>query len=386
MKILHVIPSLSQVHGGPTNALLLMERALAALGISIETATTDDEGHGLHNGKVLGQALVENGAVHWYFRKATEFYKVSPAFANWIASEVRRFDVVHIHALFSFTSVVTAWAARRAGVPYVIRPLGTLNEYGREKRRRLLKAASLRFVEGPMLRRAAAVHFTSEQESVEASALGIEMRKVVIPLGIEPTTAHDERADSRFAQLHGAPCVLFLSRLDPKKNVEGLLEATALLKQRWPALRLLVAGDGARSYTAALHSHALSLGLEENVVWAGHLEGESKDDAFAAADVFALPSFSENFGIAAAEALAAGLPCVLGRGVAIAADVVQANAGIAVNPNAKEIADALGRIIASQADRDIMATNAKRLAHERFSSEAMGASLKQLYLDILHPR
>jgi glycosyltransferase involved in cell wall biosynthesis len=363
-----------------------MERALEKAGVSVETATTDDEGRGLHNGKVVGQGLAENGSLHWYFRKATEFYKASPSFARWVAAEVRRFDVVHIHALFSFTSVAAAFAARRGGVPYVIRPLGTLNEYGRENRRRLLKSASLRFIEGPILRHAAAVHFTSEQESAEASMLGIAMRKVVIPLVIEPAPASHARADSRFAPLHGAPCVLFLSRLDPKKNVEGLLEAVALLKHQYPGLRLLIAGDGPGSYTAALHTRARSLGLEEHVIWAGHLEGESKQAAFEAADVFALPSFSENFGIAAAEALAAGLPCVLGKGVAIADDVVQANAGIAVNPNAREVADALGRIIASQADRDAMASNAKRLARERFSSEAMGASLKQLYLDILHPR
>jgi glycosyltransferase involved in cell wall biosynthesis len=354
--------------------------------VSVETATTDDEGPGFHNGKVCGQGLAENGALHWYFRKAVEFYKVSPAFARWIASEVRRFDVIHIHALFSFTSVAAAWAARRAGVPYVIRPLGTLNQYGREKRRRLLKSASLRFVEGPILQHAAAVHFTSEQESAEAATLGIAMRKVVIPLGIEMAAARDLPADSRFAHLRGAPCVLFLSRLDPKKNVEGLLEAMVMLKDRWPGLRLLVAGDGSSSYTAGLRSQARSLGLEQNVIWAGHLEGESKEAAFAAADVFALPSFSENFGIAAAEALAAGLPCVLGKGVAIADDVVQANAGIAVNPAAKEIADALGRIIASQAIRADMASNATRLASERFSSHAMGTRLKQLYLDILHPR
>ena len=130
MKALHVIPSLSSVHGGPTRALTLIERALASQGVMVETATTDDDGPGRRNGKACSRPLAENGAVHWYFAKCAEFYKPSPAFARWITREVGRYDLVHIHALFSFVAPVAAWAARRAGVPYVVRPLGTLARYG----------------------------------------------------------------------------------------------------------------------------------------------------------------------------------------------------------------------------------------------------------------
>jgi glycosyltransferase involved in cell wall biosynthesis len=103
----------------------------------------------------------------------------------------------------------------------------------------------------------------------------------------------------------------------------------------------------------------------------------------AGADVFVLPSYSENFGIAAAEALAAGLPCVLGEGVAIANDVVQAGAGIAVGTDAASIAQGLRRIIADHESLPALSANAVRLARERYSIEAMGASLTRLYKDIL---
>ena len=96
-----------------------------------------------------------------------------------------------------------------------------------------------------------------------------------------------------------------------------------------------------------------------------------------------LPSHSENFGIAAAEALAAGLPCVLGCGVAISGDVARAGAGITVQPDAVSIADGLRRIMANRDALADMSLNARKLAEEQFSAHAMGVRLKQLYTDIL---
>jgi len=346
----------------------------------VEVATTDDDGPGRHNGKPCGTPTREDGAIHWYFAKRFEFYKPAPAFARWVRREAARFDLIHIHALFSFTSTAAAWAARSAGVPYIVRPLGTLNDYGMRQRRPWLKGLSMRFVEAPMLRHAAAVHFTSAAEAGEARQLGVAMREAVIPLGVECDASPGRRAHSAG---EGAR-LLFLSRLDPKKNVEGLLEAVALLKPEWPGMRLTVAGDGEPGYVASLHARARSLGLDSIVAWAGHVEGAAKAEALAAADVFVLPSFSENFGIAAAEALAAGLPCVLGQHVAIAGEAVQAGAGIAVDTDAHSIAAALRRIIGDERAQQTMSDNARRLASERFSMQAMGANLKQLYSDILN--
>lgn len=382
MKVLHVIPSLSRVHGGPTTALAMMERALTEQGVSVETATTDDDGPGRRNGKALGQPLAENGAVHWYFAKRLEFYKPAPAFAGWVARRAAHYDLVHIHALFSFTSVAAARAARRAGVPYVLRPLGTLNGYGMQRHKPWLKRLSMKWFEGPLLRDAAAVHFTSEQEAIEARRLGVAMKEAIIPLGVE--TAPAGAAQHGAGTARAAACLLFLSRLDAKKNLEGLLDAMALLKSEMPQLRLIVAGNGQDEYLASLKARAGSLGLAQTVTWAGHVEGAAKEKAFAAADVFVLPSFSENFGIAAAEALAAGLPCVLGQGVAIAKDVVQAGAGVAVGTDAPDIARALRLIMSDPQALASMSERARRLARERFSIQAMGASLKQLYTAILN--
>jgi glycosyltransferase involved in cell wall biosynthesis len=335
MRVLHVIPSLSGADGGPTEALLLMERALAALAVVTETATTDDDGPGRRNGKATGQPLPENGATHWYFPKLVDLYKPAPALALWIAHEVRRFDLLHIHGLFSFTTTAAARAARRAGVPYVVRPMGSLNAYGMTGRRPRLKQLSMRLVEGPILRAAAAVHFTSDAEAREAARWQAGLRAVVIPLGVEASAAADASRTATTDQ----PQALFLSRLDPKKNVEALLHAAALLSPEFPRLRWAIAGGGEPAYVASLHALAATLGLQERIRWLGPVSGAAKARALGESDLFVLPSFSENFGIAAAEALAAGLPCVLGEGVAIAREVAEAGAGAIASPTAHGVAE-----------------------------------------------
>ena len=384
MKILHVIPSVSVVHGGPSKAVELMERILQREGVTVETVTTDDDGPGRHVIKSIGVPLLENGVRRWYFRKQFEIYKVSFGLAAWLYRNAKRYDVIHIHALFSFSSLAAAFAAKRTGVPYVMRPLGTLTRYGIMQRRPWAKKLSLALLEGPALRSAAAVHFTSEDEAREASELGIAMRSVVIPIGIEAGPMADgEVFNARFPQLRGLPFILFLSRLDPKKNVEGLLRAFKLVIGQHSNLRLVIAGGGDAAFTSSLVALSQELGLSHAVTWVGHLEGEVKAGAFHLAKAFVLPSFSENFGIAAAEALLAGLPCVLGRGVALAREVEEAGAGLSVEPAAEAIAGGILALLANEEARITMKSKASALASEKYSVQAMGQSLKNLYSGIL---
>lgn len=370
MRVLHVIPSVALVHGGPSRALRQMEVALRRQGLEVFTATTDDDGPG----RRLPVQAQEPG--RHYARKWTDFYKVAPGLLIWLWRHVREHDVLHVHALFSFSSVAAAVVARWRGVPYVIRPLGTLASYGVSQRRPWLKRLSLRLVEGPVLRHAAAVHFTSEAEALDVAALGLPCRAVVIPLAVEALADIARMPDERCMNL------LFLSRIDPKKNLEALLEATAILMHRGVPVTLRVAGSGAADYEQALRARATALLLQDRVCWLGEVDGDAKLAAWASADVFVLPSFTENFGIAAAEAMAAGLPCVLAQGVAIAAEAEAAGAAVVCPPDATALADALLQLWHDHDARIMMATRA--LAHARacFAPEVMAERLLGLYADL----
>lgn len=383
-KVLQVIPSISHAHGGPSRAIRLIEQTLLGSPWECITATTDDDGPGRYLACTLKQEVLGGPATRWYFRISIDFYKVAWSFVPWVRQAVTRFDVVHIHALFSFTSIVAAWAARRAGVPYIIRPLGTLTNYGRTQRRPLLKRLSLKWIEGPLLRDAAAVQFTSFDEQLEAAECGVPMRGVVIPLGIEAAAVTDDAlVRTRFSELQGSSYLLYLSRLDPKKNVEGLLQAFAQCRAQLPNTKLLIAGNGTPEYVASLVALATTLGLDKQVIWAGHIQGDLKASALAGAQLFVLPSYSENFGIAAAEALMAGLACVLGHGVAISHDVVAAGAGLAVQTDPASIAAGLMQVLSDPAKQATMAANATALARSKYSAQAMGIKLVQLYSGLL---
>jgi len=360
-----------------------MERALTAAGVDVETVTTDDDGPGRHISKRMAEPIDENGVTRWYFPKQTEFYKFSLPLYRWMRREIHRFDVVHVHAVFSFASVAAAWAARRAKVPYVIRPLGLLNSYGMTQRRAILKSLSMRMIEGPLLRDAAAVHFTSEAEQREAESLGWPIRSVVIPLGVEPFALPlPEMFLSLHPTLRHRRRILFLSRLDPKKNVETLLAAFATVRAECADVALIICGDGNAEYIARLKDLASRLDIADSVVWAGKVEGQIKHAALACADLFVLPSFSENFGIAAVEALIAGLPCVLSHGVAIATEVSAAKAGVSVEPTAEAVTDGIRLFMNDAARRTAAANQAKWLAEDRYSASAMGGKLVALYSEL----
>lgn len=167
-------------------------RGLAQAGLEVHVATTDDD----HRGRLEvphNVPVVEEGVTYWYFPRQTRFYTFSWPLAQWLARHVQDYDLVHIHALFSYATLPAAfWAARRA-VPYVIRPLGTLNRWGIRNRHPWLKKLSFHLIERRILARAAAIHYTSEQEQLEAVELGVMQRSVVIP------NAVDIIRDSRFA-------------------------------------------------------------------------------------------------------------------------------------------------------------------------------------------
>jgi glycosyltransferase involved in cell wall biosynthesis len=125
-----------------------------------------------------------------------------------------------------------------------------------------------------------------------------------------------------------------------------------------------------------------SLGLDSRVEWLGHIDGTQKDTALARASVFVLPSFSENFGIVVLEALSAGLPCIVGRKVALADQIEAAGAGVAVDTEPSAIADGLKMLLANAAERNMMGQHARQLVEREFTVERMTDGLIALYRNI----
>jgi len=119
------------------------------------------------------------------------------------------------------------------------------------------------------------------------------------------------------------------------------------------------------------------------VIWTGHLSGEMKAAALAASDVFVLPSASENFGIAAAESLAAGVPTIVSEEVALSSDIRQYDAGVVVKRDVQQLAGAISDLLSNREKAAMLAANGRRMVEERYSQEAIGKALQELYQKII---
>jgi glycosyltransferase involved in cell wall biosynthesis len=242
-------------------------------------------------------------------------------------------------------------------------------------------------VDSPALQHASAIHYTSDQEREEAESIGVRTRSFVLPIGLEPALFRDENARAAFfearPELASREIILFLSRIDPKKGLDLLLEALPGIIKKRPEVCLLVAGAGNESYLAELRNKVEELGIANDVIWAGFLEGEEKARVFAAARVFVLPSYSENFGIAAVEALSAGLPSVITAGVGIAKELKQAGAAMVIQPKAPELADAILMILCDKDRSDRLAAAGRAFADQHYSIASMGRGLVEMYRTVL---
>jgi glycosyltransferase involved in cell wall biosynthesis len=368
-----------------------MAQSLAKHGVEVHIATTDDDGPDRRRPVPLAQPLAqEDGTTIRYFPRQTRFYTFSWPLTRWLARHVRDYDIVHIHALFSYAAIPASWAAARRGVPYVVRPLGTLNRWGMRQRRPVLKQLSFRLVERRILEGAAAIHYTSEQERLEARELGIYSPAAVIPLGVDLDDVAQTAMPDGFLRarpsLAGRTLVLFLSRLDPKKGLDILLPAFSRVRRTHPEAALVLAGDGEETFVASLRDAVHSLGIDDGVVFTGFLEGEQKLSALAAASVFVLPSHSENFGMAPVEAMAAGLVVVVSEQVGISTEVRRSEAGLVVPGEVEAVADALERLVCDRELRSRLGENGRRLVRARFTPEATARELVALYERVIERR
>jgi len=386
MRVLHVIPSISPLRGGPSRAVIDMVAALRLQEVDATILTTNDHGPGLHPDLVTGRWQQHQGVPVLAFPRwsppvaALREFAVSPGLSLWLARHLKDYDLLHIHALFSYPSTSAMAQARWAGVPYILRSIGQLSPWSLAQSRGR-KRLMLRLIERRNLQRAAALHFTTGAERDEAAALGLAPPSLVLPLGVRgpgpaaaATGGRDGAAPVRF---------LFLSRLHPKKQLEKLLDALALLQRHRPeaSWQLAIAGDGEPPYVAALQARTRELGIDARCRWLGFVEGEAKWQLLQAADWYVLPSAAENFGIAAVEALAAGTPVILSPEVAVAADVARCGAGLVCTSDPEALALALGQAL--ERPSLSMRASALNLAQMEFSWSTIALQLRDAYRQVL---
>ncbi len=386
MRILHVIGDLAPESGGPAKACVEMARAVARLGHQVAIATTDFSPAA---GRAEPHVAPQPGLGLYVFPLG------SPR--RWLASWplhralpelVRAADVAHIHSLYLFHSWAAATVCRHLGVPYIVRPHGTLDPVIRRRHRWRKRAMELWF-QDRLLRDAAAIHYTSAEEMRLAEPFVHGAPGAVVPLGLDLAEYSALPPAGSFRRRHPEtgerPILLFLGRLNFKKGLDVLIEAVARVTAAGIDAHLVIAGpDGGMA--AAARGWVLHAGLEARTTFTGMLTGADKLAAFADAALFVLPSSAENFGIAVVEAMACGRPVLVSDRVNIWREIVADGAGLAEPPNADPFAAAMTRLLNDEPRRLAMGRAALASVARRYQWSRIAVDLERLYARIADTR
>lgn len=383
MKVLHVIPSVSPIRGGPSYMVFAMIKSLRAQGMDAEVLTTNDNGVNLLDAPLLKRVEYESVPV-WFAPRLLPPMKefiFSPSATKWLWKNIQSYDVVHIHYLFSYVPTCASVICRIKRIPYVISTHDQLSPWSLSQSC-LRKKAYLKLVERRNLQKVSAIHCTAASESDSVKAFGISAPSFIAPLGVDiPEAITDASAKLRKAYdiPSQVPVILFLARLHPKKRLDVLIEAAYQLVQQGEKFHLLIAGAGDRDYCESLKDSVKALNLCSHISFSGFVQGESKNLALQGSDIFALPSHSENFGIAVAEAMAVHLPVVITPGVKISPEIAVARAGLVVEGEPSLFANAIQTLLRSTELRSEMGENGYRLVTEQYSWQKAAQRLGAAY-------
>jgi len=304
---------------------------------------------------------------------------VAPGLARQLRRDIAGFDVVHLHSVFLWPTWMAARAARRAGIPYIVAPRGMLVRDIIRRKSRWLKAAWVALIERRTLANAARLHVTAHGEADELRAQKfLKSPIVMIPNGV---TFPEEPAALSQGPFQGLPprYALFLSRISWKKGLDRLLEAW----QAVPDLPLVIAGNDEEGYQPQLEALARKLGIADRVLFVGPASDADKWALYAQAEVFVLPSYSENFGIVVAEAMAMGCPVIVTPDVGAGELVAQAGAGVISSGEPKQLAAAVRELLADPGARRRHGEAGRRFARAQLSWEGIARRTCEMYRDAL---
>jgi glycosyltransferase involved in cell wall biosynthesis/SAM-dependent methyltransferase/uncharacterized protein YbaR (Trm112 family) len=385
MRILHVTAWLAPRYGGPAVSLPMAAAALSSLGHDVEIVATDADGPGVVDVPTERRVEWAGAAVTFHARSWPRRFLVSWSLLRDVWQRSCQFDVVHIHYLYRFHTIAAVLAARHAGVPYVIQAHGSLDPWHRRRRRRA-KSLYHALVEDSNLRGAAAIICTTEHEARSIRGLGYTGPTWVIPIGIDaedlrqPASADDFLAQAGVEP--GARVVTFLGRISEKKGLPLVVEAFRDTASQFPSARLLIAGPDDEGIGRGLGGRIEELGLSGRISFLGSVGGNQKRALLQRSEVFVLPSADESFGIAVAEAMAAGCPVVVSPDVALQDVVASVGAGIVAERNRASIAKAVNAILGNREMADGMAAAGKRVVDDRYSWPQVAAELERMYASV----
>lgn len=386
LDIVHYFPRIRREEGGVVQVVLDLCQSLANRGHRVTLATCDAPDlpeawlASDHNptAKILAQSSVVPA------RLSTPGVKQFQA----LLSDA---DVVHLHTPWELSNLQLSKVIRRAGLPYVVTVHGMLDDYCMQQKS-LKKRIFLALGGRRLFANASTVHFTAVAERDQATPwipgnyLPV-VQACSLDLSAYASLPGPGPAREAFPQLHcDRQKVLFLSRVHPKKGIELLIDAMAILSRQGLKFDLLIAGPGDEAYVASLRQQVRQCGIDDSTHFLGMVRGDVKLSLYELADVFVLPTHQENFGLVLPEALACRTPVVTTRGTDIWQELAQAGARI-VERDPRILADTIAQLLADDQLRQDLGERGREYVMNWLAEDKVSEGYERMYREtIAHAR
>jgi len=394
MRILLVVYAVAPRYGGLSVMGPELSRELVRQGHEVSIYTTDVDGPE-HLRVPVDRPVISEGVKTHYFRgwNLPGNFVVSPGLWRALRDKVTNFDIVHSWSVYGFAVAATAYWCRKRDVPHMVFPHGSLDPFLLRRNRPRKWLYSKLFAERDYRQASAVLFNTAEEMRLASKWPGLKTperpKRFVVPQGIgpqwlqEPDAGAGERLRGKFPGLKGRRLVVCLGRINFKKGLDILARAFAQIARERDDLHLVVAGPDSEGYGRKVRRLLAEGGVLEKTTFTGPLLGEERLAVVQQAEVFALPSYTENFGGVVTEAMASGVPVVISDQVNIWPEVSRVDAGLVVPCDAEATAQALRSILDDPARGRQMGSNGRRWVAEHLPWKVVAAQMARAYEDIV---
>ena len=386
MKILHVIANLAPRYGGPFKACWEMARAVAQLGHEVSIYTTNQDGPGTLQVPTDRPVWLEGVEVRYFPIQPPRFWSTSLPLAEGLRRKIKVADLVHVHNLYLFHDLVAGYYSRAYGIPYLIQPHGALDPFIYRRHRGRKQLLEWGF-QNRNIRKAEAILFTTANEQELAGPFIFQTPGLVVPLGIDQAEfelmPEPGRFRSRYPEIGDKAIILFLGRVNFKKGLDILAKAFGAVARRRQDVHLVVVGPDNEGWGDRVRSWLKDEGVMERSTFTGMMLGPDKVAAYRDAAMFVLPSYSENFGLAVVEAMAAGLPVIISDKVNIWREVESAGAGKVVPCDVIKLTDEILDLLDKPEMAHQMGQKGRKLVKDDFQWHNIAVRLEESYAAII---
>ncbi|RKZ22615.1 hypothetical protein DRQ23_04715 [bacterium] len=370
-------------YGGPVHSLHLLLKELKKQGLNIQVYTTTL----FQKDNMYMERIVDGVPVKYFpISPLSGSYGYSPGLRIHLKNTVQLFNLVIISSTWEYSTYTAMSVCTGNNVPFIFIPRGMLQR--RTFRSKLWKKYPYYkiLIEKP-LNQARAIVFTSEFEREDTlKHIKLKSKTPVIPNGLNINSLIKEASSNihkNFDKLEDKFLITFIGRFVWTKGLNNLILAFAKLSKEFPHVHLVLAGDGEEGYKRKMQCWIKKENIEDRVTFTGFLTGSMKFSLLKASDIFVLPSYSENFGMALVEAMAAGVPVLTTNKVGIYKEVERERAGIVVTPEPESIYYGLKKLLSEPDLRKAFSQRGRSLVLKYFDIKIVATRYIKLFEEIL---